>query len=214
MRFDVDAVLFDNDGVLVDSYHLVEAAWRELAEEFDLRIDVLLGELAGVRAIDTLARHLDRDRAQSAVARLEDIEVDLAAQTQVMAGARELIGRLPGGSWAIVTSASRRLAAARWRGAGLTTPDVTVTADDVESGKPHPEAFLTAVERLGVTSDRCIVFEDSASGGLAARAAGLTPIAVGDQSWPFAPVARINDLTSVSVVVPQARRCLELTIGD
>ena len=75
MQFDVEAILFDNDGVLVDSHDLVEAAWRLLAEEFDLRIEVLLGELAGVPAADTLGGHLDPERAQAAVARLEDIEV-------------------------------------------------------------------------------------------------------------------------------------------
>ena len=199
MRFHAEAVLFDNDGVLVDTHHLVETAWRQLADEFDLSIDVLLGELAGVRAFDTLARHLDHDRAQAAVARLEDIEVELATQTEVKAGARELIGNLPEHSWAIVTSASRRLAQARWRGADLTIPYVTVAADDVDKGKPDPEPFLTAAGLLGVPPGRCLVFEDSDSGGLAAKSAGAIAIAVGNQSWPFPPAARITDLTSVTV---------------
>ncbi len=202
MQFDVAAILFDNDGVLVDSHDLVEAAWRLLAEEFDLRIEVLLGELAGVRAADTLGGHLDPEQAGAAVARLEDIEVDLAAQTPLKAGASELTVRLPRTSWAIVTSASRRLAEARWSGAGLARPAVTVTADDVEKGKPSPEPFLTAAHLLGVPPGRCVVFEDSASGGMAARSAGTIPIAVGSQVWPFAPAARIDDLTSVTVAVP------------
>ena len=213
MRFTAEAVLFDNDGVLVDSHDLVEAAWRLLADEFDLRIDVLLGELAGVRAVDTLGRHLDKKRAAAAVARLEDIEVDLAAQTQVKAGACELSVRLPGRSWAIVTSASRRLAEARWRGADLIIPHVTVTADDVENGKPDPEPFMTAARLLGVPPGRCVVFEDSASGGLAARSAGTTPIAVGSQAWPFTPAARIFDLTSVTVAVPPTGG-FELTLAS
>lgn len=201
MQFDVEAVLFDNDGVLVDSHDLVDAAWRRLAEEFDLRIEVLLGELAGIRAVDTLGGHLDPERARAAVARLEDIEVDLAAQTQAKAGSRELTVRLPRTSWAIVTSASRRLAEARWSSAGLITPPTTVTADDVDKGKPSPEPFLTAAHLLGVPPGRCVVFEDSASGGMAARSAGAIPIAVGSQVWPFAPAARIHDLTSVTVAV-------------
>lgn len=213
MQFTAEAVLFDNDGVLVDSHDLVEAAWRLLADEFDLRIDVLLGELAGVRAVDTLARHLDKKRAAAAVARLEDIEVDLAAQTQVKAGARELSVGLAGRSWAIVTSASRRLAEARWRGADLIIPHVTVTADDVEKGKPDPEPFMTAARLLGVPPGRCIVFEDSASGGLAARSAGTIPIAVGSQAWPFTPAARIFDLTSVTVAVPPTGG-FELTLAS
>ena len=212
MQFDVEAILFDNDGVLVDSHDLVETAWRLLAEEFDLRIEVLLGELAGVRAADTLGGHLDPERARAAVARLEDIEVDLAAKTPPKAGARELGVRLPRSSWAIVTSASRRLAEARWSGAGLAIPPVTVTADDVEKGKPSPEPFLTAAQLLGVPPGRCVVFEDSASGGMAARSAGAIPIAVGSQVWPFAPAARIHDLTSVTVAVTSTGG-IELTLS-
>ena len=202
MHIDAGAVLFDSDGVLVDSHDLVEAAWRRLAGEFDLQIEALLGELAGVRSVDTLGRHLEPGQVGAAVARLEAIEVGLAAQTQVKRGARQLIGRLLGTPWAIVTSASRRLAEARWSGAGLTVSEVTVTADDVEQGKPSPEPFLTAAELLGVPPGRCVVFEDSPSGGQAARSAGAIPVAVGSQAWPFAPAARIPDLASVTVVVP------------
>ena len=213
MHIDAGAVLFDSDGVLVDSHDLVEAAWRRLAGEFDLQIEALLGELAGVRSVDTLGRHLEPGRVGAAVARLEAIEVGLAAQTQVKPGARQLIGRLLGTPWAIVTSASRRLAEARWSGAGLTVPGVTVTAEDVEEGKPSPEPFLTAAELLGVPPGRCVVFEDSPSGGLAARSAGAIPVAVGSQAWPFAPAARIPSLASVTVVVPSTGG-VELTLAN
>jgi sugar-phosphatase len=213
MQIDAAAILFDSDGVLVDSHDLVEAAWRRLADEFDLQVDVLLGELAGVRAADTLGRYLDRGQVRAAVGRLEDIEVDLASQTQVKAGAGELTVRLPGTAWAIVTSASRRLAEARWSAAGLTIPAVTVTADDVERGKPDPEPFLSAAHLLGVSPGRCVVFEDSASGGVAAQIAGAIPIAVGRQVWPFAPAARILDLASVTVAIPLAGG-VELTLRD
>lgn len=214
MRIEAEALLFDNDGVLVETHHLVESAWRELAGEYGLPMEFLLGELAGVRAIDTLTRYLEPNAARAAVARLEDLEVDLASGTHSEAGALELVGQLPPRLWAIVTSASRRLAQARWEGAGLPLPDVTITADDVERGKPNPEPFLTAADRLGVAPERCVVFEDSASGGLAARAAGATPCAVGDQSWPFDPVARIADLRSVEVSVVRAGSGVVLTIDS
>lgn len=199
MQFAVDAILFDSDGVLVDTHELVESAWRQLAGEFNLPIGVLLRELVGVRAIETLAKHLPVDQVENAVKRLEDLEVGLTPATAVKPGCRRLLDQLPGARWAIVTSASRRLASARWAGARLPVPEVTVTADDVHRGKPDPEPFALAAERLGVAPERCLVFEDSASGGVAARALGASVCAVGDQPWSFEPMARISDLRSVSV---------------
>lgn len=200
MLFDAEAILFDNDGVLVDSHAQTEQAWRTLATEFDLDIDSLLVELVGCRAADTLGRHLSGDRLDAAVDRLEDLEVGLADRTEAGPGAAELLDGLPTDRWTVVTSAARRLAEARWRGAGLPIPPVTVTAEDVERGKPDPEPFLTGAARLGVEPDRCLVLEDSPSGGAAARAAGALVIAVGPQPWPIEPEARIADLTRLSVV--------------
>jgi sugar-phosphatase len=199
VQLQADAVLFDSDGVLVDTRELVESAWRQLASEFGLPIGNLLKELVGVRAYDTLAKYLDGDRIEAAVQRLEDLEVELTPGTTLKAGAGRLLESMPDGRWGIVTSASRRLAAARWSSARLPIPQVTVTADDVRRGKPDPEPFATAARRLGVDPGRCVVFEDSASGGRAARALGATVLAVGDQPWPFDPAARIPDLGSVSV---------------
>jgi sugar-phosphatase len=109
-----------------------------------------------------------------------------------------LIGRLPADSWTIVTSASLRLAGARWTAAGITIPSRIVTAEDVSHGKPNPEPFLTAAHLLGVSPSRCLVFEDSSPGGAAAYAAGARVVAVGSQPWSTQPVARISDLTQVT----------------
>ena len=200
MGLTCDAILFDNDGVLVDSHAQTEQAWRQLSAEFDLDVDTLLVELVGCRAADTLGRHLGGRELDAAVARLEDLEVGLADRTEAGAGAAELLDGLPTGRWTVVTSAARRLAEARWRGAGLPIPPVTVTAEDVTRGKPDPEPFLTGAARLGVDPSRCLVLEDSPSGGAAARAAGAMVIAVGPQTWALEPDARITDLTRLSVV--------------
>lgn len=211
MRFEVEAILFDNDGVVVDSHAQTEQAWRQLADEFDLDADRLVAELAGVRAIDTLGRHLDGDRLTAAVDRLEDLEVELAHLTEPLAGAAELLDRLPTERWTIVTSATRRLATARWRGAGLPLPAAAVTAEDVTRGKPDPEPFLAGARRLGVDPARCLVFEDSPSGGAAGVAAGATVVAVGPQVWPTEPVARIPDLRLVEAAT-DGDGVLEITI--
>ncbi len=199
MRLRARAVLFDNDGVLVDSHEQVVACWTRVADEFGLDIEVLLDELVGVRAIDTLARHLAGEQLQAAASRLEDYEIQSAARTVPLRGALDLTRALTGGRWAIVTSGSRPLAEARWQGAGIPIPEITVTADDVTKGKPDPAPFLTGARLLDVGPQDCIAFEDSASGGESARAAGMTVIAVGHQPWPFEPSARIDDLAGVSV---------------
>ncbi|MEZ5376836.1 MAG: HAD-IA family hydrolase [Acidimicrobiales bacterium] len=210
MIIDVDAILFDSDGVLVDSHAAVEAAWRQLAQEFDLEIDLLLGELAGVRAIDTLRNHLQPERLTAAVDRLEQLELDLASRTGALPGAVEITASLPRGSWTIVTSGSRRLASARWAAAGVTVPDVTVTAESVTRGKPHPEPFLAAANALGVHPSRCLVFEDSASGAQAADAAGAQVAAVGSAPWTIEACVRIRDFVDISVE-PTSDRTIRLS---
>lgn len=212
MRLRADAIFLDNDGVVVDSHHQVELAWRRLASEYGLDYDSLIEELVGVRAADTLGRYLAPGEAARAVARLEDLEVELAASVRPLAGASELIRRLPAGSWTIVTSASLRLASARWRAAGIPIPARAVTADDVSRGKPDPEPFLEAARLLGVDPSRCVVFEDSPSGGAAAHAAGATVVAVGSQPWATEPVARIENLSQVIATHDDASRTTELEL--
>jgi sugar-phosphatase len=199
MQIEARAVLFDSDGVLIDSHRQVAAAWRRLADEFDLDYDVLVTELFGVRAEDTLAKHLHDGVLERAIDRLEDIEVGLASTVQVLPGALDLLDQLPAGSWTIVTSGSTRLAEARWRGAGIPTPPRVITADSVTAGKPDPEPYLVAAELLGVDPGQAVVFEDSSAGGEAGRAAGAAVVAVGDQPWSSTPTARIEDLSQVSV---------------
>jgi len=199
MRITAAALLFDSDGVLLDSHRHVAAAWQQLADEFGLDFDILIKELVGVPAATTLGRHLPRAIAGRAVGRLEDLEVELATTVQPLPGAVRLLSRLPAGKWTIVTSASRRLAEARWRSAGIPFPSHVVTADDVAAGKPSPEPFQEAAALLGVQPGNCVVFEDSAAGGVAAEAAGAIAIAVGNQSWETDPAARIGTLAEVGV---------------
>jgi sugar-phosphatase len=198
VNLEADALLFDNDGVLVDSHQQVELAWRQLAGEFGLDFGMVAGELAGVRAADTLRRYLPPTDAARAVARLEDLEVELAATVRPLPGAIELLTGLPSRRWTIVTSASLRLAMARWSAAALPLPDRPITADDVVRGKPDPEPFLSAAHHLGVDPHSCLTFEDSSSGGAAAHAAGTRVVAVGSQPWITQPEARIQDLTQVT----------------
>jgi sugar-phosphatase len=210
---EAEAVLFDSDGVLIDSHRVVETAWRQLAAEFHLDADRLIREQPGVRAGDTLSRHLSPGRTRHAVARLEDLEVDLAEQVEPLPGALDLTRQIPAMRWAIVTSASRRLATARWVTVGIEVPPTTVTADDVSTGKPDPTPYFKAADLLEVEPTRCVVVEDSPSGGLAASALGATVVAVGDQRWATEPNIRIHDLTQIKYNEPEhADRPATLTV--
>ncbi len=202
MKIAADAILFDNDGVLVDSHPQVVAAWSQLATEFDLDYELMSKQLVGQRAEDTLARFVPPSRLAEAISRLEDLEVELADQTPSLTGALDLLDSLAlvaPGRWAIVTSASSRLAMARWTGANIPVPNIVVTAEDVHAGKPNPEPFLAGAHRLGYEPQRCVVFEDSPAGGAAATAAGAIVIAVGDIAWTETPHARVPNLANVSV---------------
>jgi len=213
VKLQAAAILFDNDGVLVDSHQQVERAWRQLAAEYRLDYDKLATELVGARAVDTLERHLSPTGAAQAVVRLEELEVELAASVRPMAGALDLIGRLPALSWTIVTSASLRLATARWAAAGIPIPARIVTAEDVSRGKPDPGPFLEAARLLEVDPNRCLVFEDSSPGGVAATAAGTRVVAVGSQPWTTQPEARIGDLTQVTATYDTTVRVINVQLA-
>ncbi|MFK8025790.1 MAG: HAD-IA family hydrolase [Ilumatobacter sp.] len=213
MIFEADALLFDSDGVLIDSLAHGEAAWTQLAGEFGLDIDVILTELHGVRAADTLARHVPLVHLQAAIDRLEDLEVELAPKSTPIPGSIELTASLPPASWTIVTSATRRLAVARWRAAGITLPDITITAEDVERGKPDPEPYARGATALGTDAQRCIVFEDAPSGGRAGGEAGARVVAIGNDEWDVEPIARVPDLRAVRVLGTEPRLTIEVGAG-
>ncbi len=94
-------------------------------------------------------------------------------RAEPIAGAREALALLPANHIAIVTSAPRRVAQMHVVRAGLTLPRVVITADDVERGKPSPEPYRRAAERLAIDPSQVLVVEDSASGVDAALAAGM-----------------------------------------
>jgi mannitol-1-/sugar-/sorbitol-6-phosphatase len=176
--FSCDAVLFDLDGVLVDSAAVVERTWRRWAARHGLDPADVIRTAHGRRTIETvrlLAPHLAADDEVAALAASESTETDGVYEVP---GARKLLESLPPHSWAVVTSGIRPVAELRIRHTRLPTPPVLVTADQVRQGKPHPEGFLTAAARLGVDPARCIVVEDAPPGIEAAHAAGMRAVAI------------------------------------
>lgn len=174
----VSAVLFDLDGVLVDSTLVVERTWRHWAREQHVRADDVLAVAHGRPARDVVrmfAPHLD---VEQQVQRLARDEVRDSAGLAAIPGASECVRTARLGPWAVVTSGGRTLAIARLAAARLPVPEVLVTADDVTAGKPDPEPYQHACRELAVPAAECVVVEDSPAGVLAAKRAGMTVFAV------------------------------------
>lgn len=176
--FECEAILFDLDGVLVDSQAVVVRTWHEWAKEKDLDAERILEVAHGRPAAETVrlfAPHLDAD---SEARELERMEAENLEGVLEIEGARELLSSLPADGWTVVTSGTRALASKRMEHVGLPLPERFVSADDVENGKPHPEAYLRGAEIMGVRPEACVVVEDAPSGVSSARSAGMRVVAV------------------------------------
>jgi sugar-phosphatase len=169
--------LFDIDGTLVDSSAVVERAWRQVAGEFGLDGDTIVANCHGRRSMDTVEEFFapaDRPAAQLRIDALELADKNVVA----CPGAADILAGLDGQPWAAVTSGPRLLMTARLAAAGLPEPPVLVTAEDVQRGKPAPDAYLLAARELGVSPAGCVVVEDSPAGVAAGQASGALVVAV------------------------------------
>ncbi len=204
IRFDCDAVLFDLDGVLIDSTSCITRHWAAWAHRHGLDLVTVMRAAHGVRTIETMrlvAPHLD---VEAEAARFTAREVADTDGVVVIDGAARLLNGLPRDAWAVVTSGSDRLARARLARAGLPVPGTLVTADDVRLGKPDPEPYLVGAGRLGIPVARCVVVEDAPAGIASARAAGMRVIGVAsthgaeELSGTEAVAGRLSDLSIVA----------------
>jgi sugar-phosphatase len=171
-------VLFDLDGVLVDSTPAVVRVWAGWARGHGFDPDEVVKKAHGRPSITTI-RELLPDADQAA----EDREVERREIADIdgvipLPGAMELLQALPPERWAIVTSCTRPLAGVRIAAAGLPKPRYLVTSTDVEHGKPDPEPYLKGARLLGVPASECIVIEDAPAGIRAGKAAGARVLAL------------------------------------
>lgn len=206
------AVLFDSDGVLVDSETIILDSWRKWADKMGEDPDEVLTNIHGRRAQDTVARFVEPRHRKEALALIDSMEIEDASKTHPIPGAAELLNSIPKERWAIFTSASPELALARLTAAGIPVPKVLVTGGDVTHGKPHPEGYLRAARSLGVKPEECVVVEDAVPGIRAARAAKVGAVlGVGsfnaDEGEPNATVtgATMTDAAVPDVTVPDLR---------
>ena len=177
-EMECDAIVFDLDGVLVNSAACVERNWFRWAAEHgvDGKATMRFGHgRPTVETIRLVAPHVD---AEAEAARLNAAEAADTEGVSEFQGAALLLASLPPGTWAIATSGTKDTASARLRHCGLPFPEILVTADDVTRGKPDPQPYLLAATRLRVPPERCVVVEDAPAGITAGRAAGMRVIAL------------------------------------
>jgi sugar-phosphatase len=172
------AILFDLDGVLMDSRVAVERAWERWAARHGIDPVAVLAEAHGRRTIDTIRAIAPLLDVEAEARLLEDAEaIDFDGVT-TLPGAAELLRALPSGSWTVVTSGTRALATGRLAHGGLPIPEQLITADDVARGKPDPQPYLAGAAALGVDPADCLVIEDAPAGIEAGKAARMTVHAV------------------------------------
>jgi mannitol-1-/sugar-/sorbitol-6-phosphatase len=195
------AILFDLDGVLMDSRVAVERAWERWATGHGIDPIAVLAQAHGRRTIDTIraiAPLLDIEAEARLLEVAESVDFD---GVTTLPGAAELLEALPAGSWTVVTSGTRALATGRLAHGGLPIPERLITAEDVERGKPDPQPYLAGAAALGIDSADCLVIEDAPAGIEAGKAAGMTVIALVTTFEASALVAADYVVGSLSDVV-------------
>jgi len=223
----VDAILFDNDGTLIDSTPGVYAAWKVFGKQYGFDGDVAAYETHGRRLVDTIADlcHLTGEQLKAEVDRFEQIVIDVGPI--ILPGARALLDEINTGrsnespGWALVTSATSKYAPAALRKAGVPLPLEMVTSDDVSRGKPFADPYLAGAAKCNVAPANCLVVEDAPSGLKSGRDAGAKTLAVctshtREAIVRFEPDYVVQDLTRVKVrwLGSDHERKLEVTIDD
>ncbi|MQW32696.1 HAD-IA family hydrolase [Sinorhizobium meliloti] len=203
VRLNCKAVLFDMDGVLVDSLLQIEQSLRQWASKHSLDADHVVELSHGRRDQDLVQMAAPFLDVKKEVRLFQEHEVNEAHKSRAKRGAVELVKSLQPNTWAVVTSGCRAVAEARLKAAGIKTPAVLVSADDVSVGKPDPEGYLSAAHQIGVSPANCVVFEDAPAGVKAARDGGMQVVGVGgtvaNQYLDCAyTVSGLNDVTIVN----------------
>ncbi|GII21855.1 HAD-IA family hydrolase [Planosporangium mesophilum] len=196
-----EAVLFDLDGVLVDSLGVAERILRDWAAEHGVDGDHAVALSHGRRDVDLIALLAPDLDVAAEVAWIVDREERAVDGITAMPGALDLLAAVPPGRWAVVTSGARAVARARMGAARLPEPAHLVAAEDVRRGKPDPEPYLRGARLLGVAAERCVVIEDAMSGVRAALAAGMRCVGVGAEVVPSAVTLHVANLNELSAVV-------------
>ncbi len=171
------ALLFDLDGVLVDSTPAVARVWTRWALEHGFDPTEVVARAHGRPSLTTIHELLPEADHEAENRIVERWEIEDLDGVVPLPGVLDLLGSVPPNRWTIVTSCTRALAEVRIRNAGLPVPNKLITSTDIAHGKPHPEPYLKAAALLGFPAPDCVVFEDAPAGIRSGKAAGAKVIA-------------------------------------
>jgi len=171
------ALLFDMDGVLINSTPAVARVWGRWAIEHGFNPEEVVSRAHGRPSLTTVREYLPDADHEAENREVERREIEDLEGVVPLPGALELLAALPGDRWTIVTSSTRALAEVRLKAAGLPVPRKLITSTDITHGKPHPEPFLKGAAALGFPAGDCIVVEDIPAGVKAGKAAGARVVA-------------------------------------
>jgi sugar-phosphatase len=197
------ALIFDLDGTLVDSAAIVELVMRRWCTENEIDYALVKNSSRNSRTEDTVrsvAPHLDCKREAE---KIEAIEREELKNLKEISGASKFLERVPEGQWALATSSDSITAKAKLKATGMPIPTVLISGDQVENGKPHPQAYLSAAKCLGLSPRECLAFEDSDTGISSALAAGCSVIVVGTDRGAYDPqiLGNITNFEQLDLVV-------------
>ena len=178
MIIECEAVLFDMDGTLIDSTLACEQLLRNWAIRHKLSADYVIRAGHGRRNLDLVREVTPHLCVEEEARRLDEEELEYRDGIFAAAGAQRLLSALPADRWAVVTSASRKVAEMRFACAGLPTPRFLVSSDDIKRGKPDPEGYRLAAQLLRVRTERCLVIEDAPAGVEAAQNSGMRVLGI------------------------------------
>jgi sugar-phosphatase len=200
-------LLFDMDGVLVDSTPAVARVWTRWAARHGFDAAEVVHRAHGRPSITTIREYLPDGDHLAENREIERDEITDLDGVVPLPGALELLSALPRGRWTIVTSCSRRLAEVRLKASGLPRPEVFVTSSDITNGKPAPDPYLKGAEVLGFSPRDCVVVEDAPAGVRSGKAAGTRVIALRTtmtekELWDAGADWVVGDCAAIALATP------------
>ena len=178
MQIRCHALLFDMDGVLVDSTPAVARVWTAWANRYGLEPDQVVRQAHGRPSIATIRELLPSADHHAEDLAIQKAEIEDLEDVVALPGTIELLSALPADRFAVVTSATHALAVVRLRAAGFAIPKHLVTSSDIQRGKPDPEPYLRGAQILGLSPADCVVIEDAPAGIQSGKAAGSRVLAL------------------------------------
>jgi mannitol-1-/sugar-/sorbitol-6-phosphatase len=177
VQIQCEALLFDMDGVLINSTPAVARVWSRWAIERGFKPEEVVARAHGRPSLTTVKEFLPDADHEAENREVERREIEDLEGVVPLPGALDLLSSLPDDRWTIVTSCTRALAEVRIRAAGLPLPKKLVTANDITNGKPHPDPYLKGASKLGFSPSDCVVLEDVPAGVRSGKTAGAKVIA-------------------------------------